>query len=86
VNPKPEEMADTADTTEECFDEFEHYNYDQDKAMMSGHSGKQRSKKEAEKNTNRHNPGGHERKIVTKLMNMEKNMKAAGGEGPKSKA
>ena len=37
--------------------------------------GKQRSKKEAEMNTNRHNPGGHERKIATKLINMEKNLK-----------
>ena len=35
--------------------------------------GKQRSKKEASMNTNKHNPGGHERKIVTKLMNAEKN-------------
>ena len=40
-------------------------------------SGKQRSKKEAEMNTNRHNPGGHERKITTKLINMEKNIKTA---------
>jgi len=53
--------------SESHFDEYEHYNYDQDKAMFSGHSGKQRSKKEAEQNTNRHNPGGHERKIVQKL-------------------
>merc|ERR1711892_438618 len=61
--------------SEAHLDEFEHYNYDpdQDKAMLSGHSGKQRSKKEAEQNTNRHNPGGHERKIVNKLMNAEKN-------------
>ena len=36
-------------------------------------SGKQRTKKEASMNTNKHNPGGHERKIVTKLMNAEKN-------------
>merc|ERR1711963_764464 len=57
--------------SEEHFDEFEHYNFDQDKAMRSGHSGKQRTKKEASMNT--HNPGGHERKIVTKLMNAEKN-------------
>ena len=35
--------------------------------------GKQRSKKEASMNTNKHNPGGHERKIVTKLRNAEKN-------------
>ena len=43
-NPKviklQSKMANTVDATEECFDEFEHYNYDQDKAMMSGHSGK----------------------------------------------
>ena len=40
-------------------------------------SGKQRSKREAELNTNRPNPGGHERKILTKLMNAEKNSQAA---------
>ena len=67
-------MSDVEDQYE---DEYEHYNYDQDKAMMSGHSGKQRSKKEAEMNTNRHNAAGHERKITTKLQNMEKNVKAA---------
>ena len=61
-------------------DEYEHYNYDQEKAIKSGHSGKQRTKKEAEMNTNRHNPGGHERKIVTKLQNSEKNTKVAGAE------
>ena len=49
------------------------YNFDQDKNMMSGHSGKQRTKKEAELYTNLHNPAGHERKIATKLKNMEKN-------------
>merc|ERR1712243_525147 len=59
--------------SEAHFDEFEHYNFDQEKAMNSGHSGKQRTKKEASMNTNKHNPGGHERKIVTKLMNAEKN-------------
>merc|ERR1712039_99699 len=65
--------------SESHFDEYEHYNYDQDKAMFSGHSGKQRSKKEAEQNTNRHNPGGHERKIVQKLQNAEAKQKAANG-------
>merc|ERR1712152_134393 len=59
--------------SESHFDQYEHYNYDQDKAIFSGHSGKQRSKKEAAMNTNKHNPGGHERKIVNKLMNAEKN-------------
>jgi hypothetical protein len=68
--------------SEDHFDEFEHFNYDQDKAMKCGHSGKQRTKKEAEQHTNFHNPGGHERKIVNKLMNAEKNNRvkqAAGG-------
>ena len=74
--------------SESHFDQYEHYNFDQDKAMYSGHSGKQRSKKEAALNTNHHNPGGHERKIVTKLMNAEKNAaketKNAGTPGIKS--
>merc|ERR1711879_443229 len=67
ISKRPSRMS------EAHFDEFEHYNFDQDKAMRSGHSGKQRTKKEASMNTNKHNPGGHERKIVTKLMNAEKN-------------
>nr|ALS05174.1 nuclear protein p8 [Paracalanus parvus] len=73
-----------SDNEEQYEDKYEHYNYDQDKAMMSGHSGKQRSKKEAEMNTNRHNAGGHERKITTKLQNMEKNVKAAEAAQPDS--
>merc|ERR1711890_207257 len=68
--------------SEEHFDEFEHYNFDQEKAMKSGQSGKQRSSKEAEQHTNRHNPGGHERKIVTKLMNAENNTKAKAVKSP----
>merc|ERR1712024_421888 len=69
----PRSPRATSRMSEAHFDEFEHYNFDQDKAMRSGHSGKQRTKKEASINTNKHNPGGHERKIVTKLMNAEKN-------------
>ena len=61
--------------SEEHFDDYEHYNYDHEKEMKSGHSGKQRTKKEAAQNTNHHNPGGHERKIVTKLQNMEANQR-----------
>jgi len=71
------QLTQVVTMSEEHFDEFEHYNYDQDKAMHSGHSGKQRSKKEASMNTNQHNPAGHERKIATKLMNAEKNSKAS---------
>ena len=32
-------MSDKSYDGEENFDEYEHYNYDQDKAIMSGHSG-----------------------------------------------
>ncbi len=47
--------------------------------MYSGQSGKQRSKKEAEQHTNHHNPGGHERKILTKFQNTEAKAKKANG-------
>jgi len=70
--------------SESHFDQYEHYNFDQDKAMYSGGSGKQRSKREAEQHTNMHNPGGHERKIVTKLMNSEKNKRESGQSHPRS--
>ena len=33
------EMSDKSYDGEEHFDKYDHYNYDQDKAMMSGHSG-----------------------------------------------
>merc|ERR1712168_67044 len=61
--------------SEDHFDEFEHYNFDQEKNMMSGHSGKQRTKKESEQHQNWQNPAGHERKIATKLMNAERTRK-----------
>lgn len=49
-------------------DKYEEYNYEQDK-FVSGGSGKQRTKKEAEQHTNHHDPGGHTRKTTQKLMN-----------------
>lgn len=39
--------------SEAFFDDYEHFNYDQDKYVHSSHSGKQRSKREATENTNR---------------------------------
>lgn len=49
-----------------------------------GASRKGRSKKEASDNTNRPNPGGHERKLVEKLQNTEKKAKewVNGGKPP----
>merc|ERR1711874_737123 len=60
--------------SEEHFDQWEYYNFEE-KLLISRNTGKQRSKKEAALNTNRHSPGGHERKIVTKLRNSERNKK-----------
>jgi len=56
-------------------DEYEHFNYDHDKHMYSGKSGKGRSKVEASKNTNHHDPSGT-RKNVQKLMNNASNNSA----------
>lgn len=57
------------------FDEYDHYNFDSDKKIFSGHSGKQRSKKEVAENTNRFDPSGQTRKLVTKMQNTEENKK-----------
>jgi len=51
-------------------DDYDEYNYDADRyAAGSGHSGKCRTKKEAEQHTNRPDPGGHTRKTTQKLIN-----------------
>jgi nuclear protein, 1 len=57
------------------FDEFEKYEFEHDKFMYSGHSGKQRTAKEAAQHTNHNDPCGHSRKILTKLQNTENNKK-----------
>jgi nuclear protein 1 len=54
-------------------DKYEHYNYDQDRFVNGGHSGKNRSKREANEHTNRFDTSGHTRKLVTKLHNTETN-------------
>ncbi|XP_059753898.1 nuclear protein 1 isoform X1 [Balaenoptera ricei] len=45
---------------------------------LSGVGGRKgRTKREAAANTNRHSPGGHERKLVTKLQNTERKKRGA---------
>lgn len=61
--------------SEDHFDDYEHFNYDQDKFLTAGHSGKQRTKKEASEHTNKNEPCGHTRKLVTKMHNTETNRK-----------
>ncbi|KAI5695195.1 uncharacterized protein LOC103510161 [Diaphorina citri] len=53
-------------------DEYEEYNYEQDKIANSGHSGKQRSKKE-QVDQKKTDPAGHSRKIASNLQNSVKN-------------
>jgi len=66
----------------EYFDEYEHYNFDQVATSLSN-SRKGRTKREAKLNTNRPNPGGHERKVTEKLRNTEK--KRILTKGPRTK-
>ncbi|XP_075937126.1 nuclear protein 1-like [Anarhichas minor] len=66
-NLKPSSFED------EHYDQYEYYNLT-DK-YTEGSARKGRTKKEASDNTNRHNPSGHERKIVVKLQNTEKKAK-----------
>ncbi|XP_050076057.1 nuclear protein 1 [Anopheles maculipalpis] len=57
-------------------DDYDKYDFEMEKHIHSGHSGKQRSKKEASDHTNHYDPSGHSRKIVTKLKNTEQNKKS----------
>ncbi|XP_056144163.1 nuclear protein 1b [Lampris incognitus] len=58
---------------DQYYDKYEYYNLTDKYA--GGAARKGRTKKEASENTNRPNPGGHERKIVEKLQNSEKKAK-----------
>lgn len=68
----------TETTAPQDYEKYDQYEFENDKHVFSGHSGKQRTKVEAEKHTNHHDASGHTRKIVTKLQNSEKNKKEAG--------
>nr|XP_003928763.1 nuclear protein 1 [Saimiri boliviensis boliviensis] len=46
-------------------------------SYLGGGGRKGRSKREAAANTNRPSPGGHERKLVTKLQNSERKKRGA---------
>uniref|UniRef100_A0A6V7J4B7 Nuclear protein 1 n=1 Tax=Bracon brevicornis TaxID=1563983 RepID=A0A6V7J4B7_9HYME len=56
-------------------DQYEHFNYDFDKHIFTGHGGKQRSKREQSQHTNSFDPNGHSRKLAAKFMNAEQNKK-----------
>ncbi|KAK3101567.1 hypothetical protein FSP39_004534 [Pinctada imbricata] len=55
----------TAD--EKYLDEYDEYNIEEDKYKAHGHSGKGRSKKEAEQHVHS-DPGGHSRKITNNMV------------------
>ncbi|KAM4631692.1 nuclear protein 1 [Discoglossus pictus] len=60
------------------FDDYEYYNLT-DKYALPTAARKGRTKKEAQENTNRDSPCGHERKIVVKLQRSEGKKKGKGG-------
>ena len=62
----------------EYFDEYDVYNFDKAATSISN-SRKGRTKREAKLNTNRPNPGGHERKVTEKLKNTEKKRNCRNG-------
>lgn len=71
---KSKQTLYTATTAmEKYFDEYDHYNFE--RKYVEPQTRKGRSKREAQQNTNRTNPGGHERKVVTKHQNTEKNQR-----------
>ncbi|XP_073403504.1 nuclear protein 1-like [Dendrobates tinctorius] len=56
------------------FDDYDYYNLT-DRYALTSTARKGRTKKEAQENTNKDNPGGHERKIVEKLQKTENKRK-----------
>ncbi|KAE8577695.1 hypothetical protein XENTR_v10023021 [Xenopus tropicalis] len=60
------------------FDQYEYYNLT-DRYALPAAARKGRTKKEAEANTNRESPGGHERKIAGKLQRSEGKKKGKAG-------
>uniref|UniRef100_K9IXU8 Putative dna-binding nuclear protein p8 n=1 Tax=Desmodus rotundus TaxID=9430 RepID=K9IXU8_DESRO len=56
-------------------DEYDLYSLAHSYLGVGGRKG--RTKREAAANTNRPSPGGHERKLVTKLQNMERKKRGA---------
>ena len=57
---------------EDFFDEYDFYNFEQDRIANLGHSGKQRSKRDVICNTNRTDlNNGHTRKLIVKYRNTE---------------
>ncbi|XP_027719094.1 nuclear protein 1 [Vombatus ursinus] len=57
------------DEEPECLDQYDIYSFTD--SYLGRGSGKGRTKREAANHTNRHSPGGHERKLLTKLQNTE---------------
>jgi len=75
---RAEDMGGDVRMTSCPHDGLEEYNYEQDKYEVSGGRGKGRTKKEAELNTNRHDPCGHTRKTTQRLINSHEREKDKG--------
>ena len=66
MTKKSEEVVD-------YLDEYDNYYLDHEKYLQAGHGGKQRNKLEVALNTNKHDPSGNVRIIVSKMQNFEHN-------------
>ncbi|KAM4026339.1 nuclear protein 1 [Anomaloglossus baeobatrachus] len=60
------------------YDDYDYYNLT-DRYSLTAAARKGRTKKEARENTNKENPGGHERKIVEKMQKTETKRKSKPG-------
>ena len=54
-------------------DEYDNYYLDNEKYIQAGNGGKQRNKREVFLNSNKFDPSGNVRKIVTNMQNFEQN-------------
>ncbi len=73
IDPKKVKQQIASKSSDEYLDEYDNYYFDNEKYFNAGHGGKQRNKKEVELNSQRVDPSGNVRIIVSKMQNFEHN-------------
>jgi hypothetical protein len=63
----------TVQNSYDYLDEYDNYYFEHEKYLQAGHGGKQRNKKEVALNSNKYDPSGNVRIIVSKMQNFEHN-------------
>lgn len=72
-NSTKSNKSSTSSFYNDYLDEYDHYYFEHEKYLQAGHGGKQRTKREVESNTNKHDPSGNVRVIINKMVNFEHN-------------